>query len=480
MDKTQQYQQKSEISDRQQLKKEFIHLLREHIQKLTDVEEYLILQYGSSFLGAETQESDYDLILVFKANDLQRIFKDSIDLRKDFFFNSLAQRLIDENKQSEETLQAVLISSRIRDIIIQAGVDVEIFKLILIYVKEWAQQRKIYGQQYGFLGGIAWAILVGNIMISYSQDDKVQALLQEPKLRNLNNQGMKIQKKIIKYLLLKFFKFYSKWEWPNPIIIDSHYDEYDQENQHMLSNFTQLKLNDKKLWNPISSVTDSQHLMPILTPKIKQIGKITNLSVNTAEQVLNSHLQIYQFEFKRAYNIVKKIYKGKLKLKDLKLEYDSFIRDQQLDPANGYQFAIQIDVLSKTEKREEESTALQVKYYHQKLFSSVESKLRSLIFQLDTTLNPENKFQCLIRPLRCCNEPELIENDQEYSRTLSSKIYIGLKQSSEDKELGIIDVSIPIECFCFKAQQIIDDLKFYLIKQEDMFDFQIKVNVLKR
>ena len=44
---------------------------------------------------------------------------------------------------------------------------------------------------------------------------------------------------------------------------------------------------------------------------------------------------------------MKKIYKGKLKLKDLKLKYDEFVINGKLDHLSGYQFAIEINVLTK-------------------------------------------------------------------------------------------------------------------------------------
>jgi poly(A) polymerase Pap1 len=60
----------------------------------------------------------------------------------------------------------------------------------------------------------------------------------------------------LQLLLLKFFKFYSKWEWPNPINL-----------MNCPQNFLKNE-GPKKSWNPITSSQDSQHLMPIITPEI--------------------------------------------------------------------------------------------------------------------------------------------------------------------------------------------------------------------
>ena len=85
---------------------------------------------------------------------------------------------------------------------------------------------------------------------------------------------------------------------------------------------------------------------------------------------------------------------------------------------------------------------------------TIESKIRSLLVNLDTILNPvkpgkqQSDFVCLIRPLP---KPNTILT---HDNVLSSELYIGIKQVLQDKEMGVIDISPAIERFAdrIKAQ----------------------------
>jgi poly(A) polymerase Pap1 len=59
-----------------------------------------------------------------------------------------------------------------------------------------------------------------------------------------------------------FFKFYSMWEWPNPVVIEK---KEDKENRDW---------NIEENWNPLTSIKDSSEFMPIISPSID--GKATN------------------------------------------------------------------------------------------------------------------------------------------------------------------------------------------------------------
>ena len=80
------------------------------------------------------------------------------------------------------------------DIILKLVPNQETFKTTLRCIKLWAKNRGIYSNVLGYLGGVAWAILVANICIIFPH-------LAPNKL------------------LYNFFRFYSQWEWnaDNPI-----------------------------------------------------------------------------------------------------------------------------------------------------------------------------------------------------------------------------------------------------------------------
>lgn len=67
---------------------------------------YEILQYGSSFFGADTQDSDFDLVLVMTIKSLNILGFNSENARSDFFFKELGNKLSEE---SIKDLEVVLI-----------------------------------------------------------------------------------------------------------------------------------------------------------------------------------------------------------------------------------------------------------------------------------------------------------------------------------------------------------------------------------
>jgi poly(A) polymerase len=115
------------------------------------------------------------------------------------------------------------------------------FSKFLISVKRWAHSRCMYGKNYCMPSGIAWTILCVSVC-------------QKFPLTSGSNADVDF------YLLTSFFKLFSKWEWPNPIMLQQPYE-------------TPSVLN----WNPIASVNDSHHFMPILTP----IDPLTGYQTNT-------------------------------------------------------------------------------------------------------------------------------------------------------------------------------------------------------
>ena len=184
-------------------------------------------------------------------------------------------------------------------------------------------------------------------------------------------------------------------------------------------------------------------------------------SLNTAECILESSLQLYESEFQRAYKIMRKVQKGKLQINDLFAPYESFLTfstdgSAAIKPDSGYQFAIVLTVMTTT-SQVSNSTQNNL-YYHQKFLMTVESKLRSLLVHLDTILNPakastpRKEFQFLIRPIP---KPQTTVIQDAQPLILCSELYIGIKQIITEREMGVIDVSPAIERFADKVKGLI-------------------------
>jgi poly(A) polymerase len=109
-------------------------------------------------------------------------------------------------------------------------------------------------QVMGFLGGINWAILVGRICQLYPN--------ASPSM-----------------LISRFFRVYSKWKWPNPVMLC-----------HIEEGYLGLPV-----WDPRRNYRDRGHQMPIITPAYPCMNSSYNVSVSTR--------YVMTQEFTRAFEI---------------------------------------------------------------------------------------------------------------------------------------------------------------------------------
>lgn len=109
-------------------------------------------------------------------------------------------------------------------------------------------------QVMGFLGGINWAILVGRICQLYPN--------ASPSM-----------------LISRFFRVYSKWKWPNPVMLC-----------HIEEGYLGLPV-----WDPRRNYRDRGHQMPIITPAYPCMNSSYNVSVSTRYVMIQ--------EFTRAFEI---------------------------------------------------------------------------------------------------------------------------------------------------------------------------------
>ncbi|EJU06388.1 polymerase [Dacryopinax primogenitus] len=148
--------------------------------------------------------------------------------------------------------------SRVTDEILRLVPQPVVFRDALRAVKLWAQRRAIYSNVIGFLGGVAWAMLVARICQLFPKYDAAS-------------------------ILSRFFHIIGQWAWPQPILLKAIEDG---------------PLN-VRVWNPQIYPSDRTHLMPIITPAYP--------SMCATHNVTHSTMKIMQNELRRGSQIVEKI-----------------------------------------------------------------------------------------------------------------------------------------------------------------------------
>uniref|UniRef100_A0A8C8BSA1 Poly(A) polymerase n=1 Tax=Oncorhynchus tshawytscha TaxID=74940 RepID=A0A8C8BSA1_ONCTS len=188
--------------------------------------------------------------LLFARLALQSI-PDNLDLRGDSHLRNLDIRCIRS-----------LNGCRVTDEILYLVPNKENFRLTLRAIKLWAKRRGIYSNMLGFLGGVSWAMLVARTCQLYPNA-------------------------VAATLVHKFFLVFSKWEWPNPVLLKQPED-------------SNLNL---PVWDPRVNPSDRYHLMPIITPAYPQQNSTYNVSSSTRT--------IMSEEFKYGLSVTDDILQGK-------------------------------------------------------------------------------------------------------------------------------------------------------------------------
>jgi poly(A) polymerase len=84
--------------------------------------------------------------------------------------------------------------SRVTDEILRLVPNIPSFRIALRTIKFWAKRRAIYSNIMGFLGGVAWAMLVARICQLYPNACAAA-------------------------LVNRFFRIMFQWKWPQPVLL---------------------------------------------------------------------------------------------------------------------------------------------------------------------------------------------------------------------------------------------------------------------
>ncbi|KAG0777378.1 hypothetical protein G6F22_011911 [Rhizopus arrhizus] len=156
-----------------------------------------------------------------------------------------------------------LNGARVADDILRLVPNIETFRTALRCIKLWATRKAIYSNILGFLGGVAWAILVARVCQLYPHASASTVVYH-------------------------FFQILVHWSWPSPVMLKAVEDG--------------PPLATTRPWNPKLNPTDRSHRMPIITPSYP--------SMCSTHNVIPSTQRIIMGEIKQAAEIVQKIRTG--------------------------------------------------------------------------------------------------------------------------------------------------------------------------
>ncbi|CAM0876108.1 unnamed protein product [Alopecurus aequalis] len=198
------------------------------------------------------------------ANLAHVVIPEDLDLSQDSILHNVDEQAVRS-----------LNGCRVTDQILRLVPNIPSFRTTLRFMRYWGKRRGVYSNVIGFLGGINWAILVARICQLYPH--------ASPSM-----------------LISRFFRVYSQWKWPNPVIL-CHIEEGP------------LGL---PVWDPRRNFRERGHLMPIITPAYPCMNSSYNVSSSTKYVMIQ--------EFTRGFEICQAIDENRATWDDLLEPYPFF------------------------------------------------------------------------------------------------------------------------------------------------------------
>lgn len=292
------YESMEETARREEVLRRLDQIIKDWVKQLTRQKGYtekmveeangIVRTFGSYRLGVHgpnadidalcigpsyvTREHDFFVILhnvlleMEEVSDLQPVNDSHVPVMKfkfqgisiDLLYASVSLLIVPEDldishnsvlyNTDEKTVRS-LNGCRVADQILKLVPNVESFCTTLRCLKFWAKRRGVYSNVTGFLGGVNWALLVAQVCQLYPNA-------------------------IPSMLVSRFFRVYTNWRWPNPVML-CPIEEDD------------LGFN---VWDPRKWSRDRTHLMPIITPAYPCMNSSYNVSASTLRVMVEQFL----------------------------------------------------------------------------------------------------------------------------------------------------------------------------------------------
>uniref|UniRef100_A0A8D1ERT1 Poly(A) polymerase n=2 Tax=Sus scrofa TaxID=9823 RepID=A0A8D1ERT1_PIG len=337
-----------------------------------------IFTFGSYRLGVHTKGADIDALCVaprhVDRSDFFTSFYDKLKLQEEVKdLRAVEEAFVPVIKLCFDGIEIDILFARLALQTIPEDLDLRddsLLKNLDIRCIRSLNGHNIYSNILGFLGGVSWAMLVARTCQLYPNA-------------------------IASTLVHKFFLVFSKWEWPNPVLLK----QPEECNLNL------------PVWDPRVNPSDRYHLMPIITPAYPQQNSTYNVSVSTRMVMVE--------EFKQGLAITDEILLSKAEWSKL-FEAPNFFQK--------YKHYIVLLASAPTEKQRLEWVGL------------VESKIRILVGSLE-----KNEFITLAH-VNPQSFPAPKENpDKEEFRTMW---VIGLVfKKTENSENLSVDLTYDIQSF---------------------------------
>lgn len=228
----------------------FYETLKEdpNIDGITKIEEAFVPIIKFKFQGIPID-------LVFARLNLPAI-KDGINLLNNTLLKNMDEKCI-----------LSLNGSRVTDEMLSLVPNVQTFHSALRCIKYWAKRRCVYGNPYGYFGGVAFSLCVARVCQLYPNASSF-------------------------VVVCKFFELFSSWKWPTPVLLRPVVD---------------LNYN-LKVWDPKIYPSDKYHRMPVITPSYPSMCATHNVSNSTQHLVTKELIRAHEILAEPGQDMFKKLF----------------------------------------------------------------------------------------------------------------------------------------------------------------------------